>query len=209
MRLKAAMLAANSAIREHGQRPGRNKRMATTMVAAVIRGRVLTLANVGDSRAYLLRGDAIRQITEDHSLVAGLLADGVITPEEAANHPQRNVILHSLSSSPQNPRIDLFRLELRQNDVILLCSDGLSRYADQQQLFSTLKNAPEDRSAQQLVEFANASGGADNVTVATLYVHRKALPRWVWWVLLLFGVALVVLSAIVGMALMGWGLVGV
>jgi len=89
-RLRTSMLAANDAIREHCRRRGRNIRMATTMVAAIIRGRELTIANVGDSRAYLMRDNVIQQITQDHSLVAGLLANGVITPEEAASHPQRN-----------------------------------------------------------------------------------------------------------------------
>jgi protein phosphatase len=202
------MLAANDAIREHVERPRRTRQMATTMVAAVIRGAELTIANVGDSRAYLMRDNAIRQITEDHSLVAGLLADGIITPEEALHHPQRNVILYSLGSAPHEPRIDIFPITLRPGDVILLCTDGLTRYADEKQLLALLKEGPEEKAAQRLIDFANASGGADNVTVALLGIKKNAIPRWVWWLLLLMGIGLVVLSGIAGLVLTRWTLWG-
>jgi len=201
-RLRVAMLAANNAIREHARRPGRTNRMATTMVAAVIQGNTLTVANVGDSRAYLIRGNAIQQITQDHSLVAGLLADGAITPEEAANHPQRNVILHSLGSAPHDPRIDLYPHTLRPGDVILLCTDGLTRYADGGQLLALLKEEPEDEAARRLIDFTNAAGGADNVTAAVLHVRRATLPRWIWWLLLFSGIGLVIASGLLGLVLM-------
>jgi serine/threonine protein phosphatase PrpC len=207
-RLRAAMLAANDAIREHVTRPRRTRQMATTMVAAVVRGAELTLANVGDSRAYLLRDGAIQQLTRDHSLVAGLVADGIITAEEAANHPQRNVILYSLGSAPQEPRIDIFPLALRPKDVILLCTDGLTRYADEKQLLALLSEKPAEKAAQRLIDFANESGGADNVSVALLSVRKRKTPRWVWWLLLLIGVGLIVLSGLAGLWLMGWKLLG-
>jgi len=207
-RVRSAMLTANDAIREHVERPRRTRQMATTMVAAIIRGAELTIANVGDSRAYLMRDNAIQQITEDHSLVAGLLADGIITPEEAIHHPQRNVILYSLGSAPHEPRIDIFPITLRPGDVILLCTDGLTRYADEKQLLALLKEGPEEKAAQRLIDFANASGGADNVTVALLGIKKNAIPRWVWWLLLLMGIGLVVLSGIAGLVLTRWTLWG-
>jgi serine/threonine protein phosphatase PrpC len=207
-RLRAAMLAANDAIREHVNRPRRTRQMATTMVAAVVRGPELTLANVGDSRGYLVRDGAIQQLTRDHSLVAGLLADGIITAEEAANHPQRNVILYSLGSAPHEPRIDIFTVALRPNDVILLCTDGLTRYADERQLLALVSEKPAEKAAQRLIDFANESGGADNVSVAVLTVKKRKMPRWVWWLLLLVGIGLIALSGLAGLSLMGWKLLG-
>ncbi len=207
-RLRSAMLSANDAIREHVGRPRRTRQMATTMVAMVIRRGELTVANVGDSRAYLLRDGAIRQITQDHSLVAGLLADGIITPEEAVNHPQRNVILYSLGSAPHEPRIDIFQFKLHPDDLILACTDGLTRYANEEQLLAFLTEGDPDGAAQRLIDFANESGGADNVTVAVLRIIKRALPRWVWWVLLASGIGLIALSGLAGLALAGWNFWG-
>ncbi len=201
-RLRAAMLAANDAIRQHVARPGRAKRMATTMVAAVVRGTEFTIAHVGDSRAYLLRDGQMRQLTEDHSLVAGLLADGAITPEEAADHPQRNIILHSLGSAPHEPRVDVYTDQLQPGDTLLLCTDGLTRYADSAKLQELLAQRPEDKAAGRLIGFANAAGGGDNISAAVLRIGPKPLPRWVWWVLLLVGIAAVLLSGLAGLILM-------
>ena len=200
-RLRISMLATNDAIREHCRRPGRNIRMATTMVAAIVRGRELTIANVGDSRAYLMRDSVIQQITQDHSLVAGLLANGVITPEEAAGHPQRNVILHSLSNAPHDPRIDLFPLTLQLGDTVLLCTDGLTRYLGDQQLLALLTQEPRDQAAHRLIAAANASGGADNISVAVLRIKRTALPPWIWWLLFLSGIGLALISGLAGLLL--------
>jgi len=201
-RLRAVMLVANDAIRQHSQRPGRGKWMATTMVAGVVCGDQLIIANVGDSRAYFIRGNSIEQITQDHSLVAGLLADGAITEEEAAEHPQRNVILHSLSSAPADPRIDLFRKTLIPGDMVLLCTDGLTRYATDDRIFQLVTEGPFEEAAQRLVDFANECGGADNVTAALLQVGPAALPGWAWWLLLLGGIILTILSGLLGTFLM-------
>lgn len=203
-RLRAAMLAANQAIRHHTTRPDRGTRMATTMVAAVVRDDHLTVANVGDSRAYLIRGDDIQQITEDHSLVAGLVAEGLISAAEAVDHPQRNVILHSLGGGSHEPRIDLYSLTLEPEDVILLCTDGLTRYADDRQLLSLLQQAPYDQAARRMVDHANASGGVDNISVAVLHVRTgsRPIPRWAWWLLLIVGIIVLVVSGLIGLALM-------
>jgi len=208
-RLRTALLQTNAALREHARRPGRTNQMATTLVAAVVRGAELTVANVGDSRAYLMRGSTIRQLTQDHSLVAGLVADGAITPEEAVDHPQRNVILYSLGSAPTDPRVDIYTRRLRLGDTVLLCTDGLTRYANDEQLLTLLQGRPEDQAAQRLIDFANAAGGADNVSVAVLRVEGGPLPRWLWWLLLLGGVGLILLSGLLGLALVGWKLLGV
>jgi serine/threonine protein phosphatase PrpC len=203
-RLRAAMLATNQAIRHHTNRPDRGTRMATTMVAAVVRDSRLTVANVGDSRAYLIKGNDIQQITEDHSLVAGLVAEGVISADEAIDHPQRNVILHSLGGGSAEPRIDLYSLTLEPDDVLLLCTDGLTRYADEDRLLALLKEGEVDQAARRMVDFANTCGGVDNISVAVLHarVSSQPIPRWVWWLLLVVGVALIVTSGLIGLALM-------
>jgi serine/threonine protein phosphatase PrpC len=203
-RLRAAMLATNQAIRHHTTRPYRSSRMATTMVAAVVRDTRLTVANVGDSRAYLVRGDDIQQITEDHSLVAGLVAEGVISADEAVDHPQRNVILHSLGGGSYEPRIDLYSLTLEPEDVVLLCTDGLTRYADDRQLLALLQEGEVGGAAQRMIDYANECGGVDNVSVAVLAMRAgsRSIPRWVWWLLLVAGIVLIIASGLVGLALM-------
>jgi protein phosphatase len=203
-RLRAAMLATNQAIRHHTSRSDRNSRMATTMVAAVVRDSRLTVANVGDSRAYLVRGSDIQQITEDHSLVAGLVAEGLISAEEAVDHPQRNVILHSLGSGSSEPRIDLYSLTLELGDVVLLCTDGLTRYSDEEQLLALLREGPLDQAAQRMIDHANLCGGVDNISVTILQARprSRSIPRWAWWLLLLLGIALLVASGLLGLALM-------
>jgi serine/threonine protein phosphatase PrpC len=203
-RLRAAMLATNQAIRHHTSRPDRGGRMATTMVAAVVRDSRLTIANVGDSRAYLIKGDDIQQITEDHSLVAGLVAEGVISAEEAVEHPQRNVILHSLGGGSAEPRIDLYSLTLEPDDLLLLCTDGLTRYTDEEKLLALLNEGELEQAARRMVDFANECGGVDNISVALLYARAasRPIPRWVWWMLLVVGIALIVTSGLIGLALM-------
>lgn len=204
-RLRAAIEQTSDEFRQHLERPGRMKQMATTLVAAGVRGNHLTIANVGDSRAYLARGDTIQQVTEDHSLVAGLLADGVITPEEAAEHPQRNVLLSSLGSAPDEPRVDIYTRRLQPGDAVLLCTDGLTRYTSDDQLLALLSEEPEDQAAQRLIDFANAAGGSDNVTVAVLRATRASRAWWRWR--LLIGALLVVISGFLGLALAALGLI--
>jgi protein phosphatase len=203
-RLRSAMLATNEAIRRHTSRPDRGDRMATTMVAAVLRDARLTVANVGDSRAYLVRGDDIQQLTEDHSLVAGLVAEGLISAQEAVDHPQRNVILHSLGGGSAEPRVDLYSLTLQPGDVVLLCTDGLTRYADEVQLLSLLHAGELDGAARRMVDYANECGGVDNISVAVLQARAgsRRTPRWVWWLLLLLGIVVIVASGLLGLALM-------
>ena len=140
--------------------------MGTTLVAAVLRrngsGYVL---NVGDSRAYHLHRHTLRQISRDHSLVEELLEAGIITPEQALHHPQKNVITRALGSDA-TVEADYFEFELQSGDVLLLCSDGLSKTVDKQELTQVLQSdAPLKDKCNVLVEKANAAGGPDNITV--------------------------------------------
>jgi PPM family protein phosphatase len=167
-RLSAAMQAANLDLRQLVVSQDGNGRMATTMVAAVIHeGNQATLANVGDSRGYLLRNGLLQQITKDHSLVARLLEEGAITPEEAVNHRHKNIILHSLGSE-NTPPIDTFHLLLQPGDNLILCSDGLTRHVSDDEIAEiVLAEAPE-QATQTLIDLANERGGEDNISVAVL-----------------------------------------
>ncbi len=172
--LTAAALAANQAVYE--QRKAAGTDMGTTLVMALFVSDTATIANVGDSRAYLLRptppvqGGAIVQITTDHSLVERLVATGQITPEEAASHPQKNVIYRVIGDKPR-VEADLFEQRLAPGEALLLCSDGLSGMVPNEHIWHIWKTSTSPQDAcDRLVEAANQSGGEDNITVVIVQV---------------------------------------
>ncbi len=171
-RLVQAIEAANGDLRHLIAKDGTGKRMATTMVAAVIHGEWATLANVGDSRGYHWREGQLEQITHDHSLVARLVGEGAITPEEAVDHPRKNVILHSLGSE-NRPRIDIFDVKLSTNDKIVLCSDGLTRHVSDSEIAELAGIDDPAESTGKLIELAKERGGEDNLSVAIIYYLRE------------------------------------
>lgn len=167
-RLVAALQAANNDLRALGARRNGGSRMATTMVAVVIHDGIADIANVGDSRAYHWRAGKLQQITRDQSLVAQLLAEGAISEEEAAVHPHRHVVLYSIGSD-RSPRIDLYQLSLEPDDVLLLCSDGLTRHVEDAEIEALLAKRPDTgEAAETLVNLANERGGQDNISVTIL-----------------------------------------
>lgn len=172
-RLRGAMQAANVDLRELSARESGNNRMATTMVAAVLYDHQAYVANVGDSRAYHWQAGALKQITKDQSLVAHLMDEGAITAEEAANHPRRNVILYSLGSE-RTPQIDLFELPLKPGDKLLLCSDGLIRHVNDEEINELLGQPEPAEIAETLISLANERGGQDNVSVGVLHFNPAA-----------------------------------
>jgi len=137
--------------------------MGTTGVAALLHHDALHIANVGDSRAYLLRDGNLRQVSRDHSFVSDQVAAGLITAEQARSSPHRNVITRALGYQP-DVTVDLFRLPLQIGDVVLLCSDGLHGLVSDAEL-STLAAQPTEEAVKQLVDLANQRGGLDNITV--------------------------------------------
>lgn len=141
--------------------------MGTTLVAALCAGRRLVVANLGDSRAYLI-GNTIRQITADHSLVAELVNRGEITRAQARSHPARHRIYRALSpGSPVEP--DFFSLELSPGELLLLCTDGLTDVVEDSEIRSALTTAPSLRSGcQGLVALAKERGGPDNITLVAV-----------------------------------------
>lgn len=139
--------------------------MATTLVCALIFEDEIILANLGDSRGYLLRDDQFVQLTEDHSLVNELVKLGEISKEQARNHPQKNKITRTLGIY-DNPRLDVKFFEAKADDVVLLCSDGLTNMLSDKEI-TTLLLQPStlQYKVDALVQAANDAGGKDNITV--------------------------------------------
>jgi protein phosphatase len=169
--------AANRAVYERSATDRKVTGMGTTLTAAIVAGDRAHLVHVGDSRAYLLRAGALRQLTEDHTLVNRMLKAGEITEREAAVHPHRNVILRALGQDP-DVAIDEQDVGLIEGDRLLLCSDGLTVMVPEDQLQAILEAtaaAPQE-AAERLVRAANGAGGIDNITVVVLDVLEGDPP---------------------------------
>ncbi len=168
--LRDSIATANRSIHADSKANPSREGMGSTCVVGLVRGNKLYLGHVGDSRAYLIRGGGIRQLTRDHSFVEEMVKAGMITPHEAHSNPQRNVILQSLGRS-DNINIDLLEeaVILRQNDYVLLCSDGLTAVvADQEVAESVERDVDPKPVCEYLVKLTNRRGAPDNVTVALL-----------------------------------------
>lgn len=181
--LGRAVQAANHAILKAAHEGRGREGMGTTCTAAMLEGERLIIAQVGDSRAYLLHRGRLQQLTRDHSLVADLVEAGQITAEEARVHPQRSVITRALGSDPRTVA-DLYEINVEAGDRLLLCSDGLSGMVLDADIEATLNRIRDpQRCASQLVNEAIAAGGHDNVTVIVADVagyaekHRKKIAR--------------------------------
>ena len=163
--LKQAILRANRRIREMAASDRKLNGMGTTLVALLEDGDMVHVANVGDSRGYLLRQGELSQVTVDHSLVQELVDDGRLSPEDAERHPQRSVITRALGIDPE-VEFDLFTYKLQVGDRLLLCSDGLSDVVVPAQIRKVLLRVPSaQRAARELIGVANEQGGPDNITV--------------------------------------------
>lgn len=141
--------------------------MGTTTVAATICEDVLYVANVGDSRLYVVDDD-IHQITKDHSLVEEMIRMGEIARGEARNHPDKNIITRAIGAA-DDIRIDFFDLNLKEGDLIVMCSDGLSNMVDDDEICMTMKGVSDVvEKAETLVKKANDNGGRDNIAVIVI-----------------------------------------
>ena len=154
--------------------------MGTTCTAALLQGTRLVIAQVGDSRAYLLHNGALTQLTRDHSLMANMIEAGQLTPEEARTHPNRSVITRALGNDP-NMTPDLYEINVEAGDRLLLCSDGLSSMLEDAEIQAVMNRiADPQRCASTLVSGALVAGGLDNVTVIVVNVEggrRKARKK--------------------------------
>lgn len=148
--------------------------MGTTVVAVWVDNEWAYIAHVGDSRAYRLHGDRLEQVTSDHSLVNDYLHRGIMTPDEAAVHPMKHVLIRALGTAP-GVSVDIRRMRVEPGDLLLLCSDGLSNIVPIEELTSTLaKPSPGDLPArcQALIDAANRRGGLDNITAVLILADR-------------------------------------
>jgi protein phosphatase len=174
-RLKVALLLSDRAIAEDIRRNPERETMGSTVVAGLVHGSKVTLAHVGDSRAYLLGPEGIRQVTRDHSWVAEQVANGILTPSEARVHPFRNVITQALGNGGDLD-IEVQNLELDKTERLLLCSDGLSGMIGDRQIWDIVTQSGDLQGAvESLVLAAREHGGEDNIT-AVLVGLEPELP---------------------------------
>jgi protein phosphatase len=168
-RLKTAIRHANRKVLEATRESAEYEGMATTVAAVLVDGEVANLAHVGDSRIYLWSGGELRQLTSDHSWVNEQIQSGVISAEQARSHPLRNVVTRALGGR-SDLVVDVQSRRVREGDVLLLCSDGLTTMITDDGIAAILERAQGDvaRAAQELVDEANARGGDDNITVVLL-----------------------------------------
>jgi serine/threonine protein phosphatase PrpC len=176
--VKRAVERANRDVWDAARAPGK-RGMGATVTAVCVHGDRAHIAEVGDSRAYILRAGRIRQITKDQSFVQYLIDAGALTAEEAEQNPLKNVVLQAMGQRP-DVQVALGRLELRRGDKLLLCSDGLSGPVSSTEMLSTIQQATSlEEACRALVNLANEHGGPDNVTVVLASVHGEGLspPR--------------------------------
>jgi protein phosphatase len=149
--------------------------MGTTMTVALVEGMTVAIGHVGDSRAYLVRGEQMEQLTEDHSLVNELLKSGKLSEEEAQIHPQRSVITRAVGTDP-DVDVDGFTIEAEDGDVFLICSDGLSDMVEDEEILELVHQHREDldRAVKALVTAANRGGGDDNITAVAFRISSEA-----------------------------------
>jgi protein phosphatase len=170
-RLSMVVQRANREIHERSHKESERAGMGTTVTAAYLDEDALSLAHVGDSRAYLLRDGELSRLTEDHSLVEELLRGGKLTEEEALEHPQRSVITRALGIEPI-VEIDTWTYPLRPADIVLICSDGLTSMIPEHQVRDAIMQSRSlSEAADRLITEANAAGGRDNITVVLFRVE--------------------------------------
>ena len=157
---------ANKKIMEKAAEDENLRGMGTTMVVAYIEDGQLFVANIGDSRLYLL-DKQINQVTEDHSFVATLVRAGELTPAEARVHPDKNVITRAVGAA-ENAKVDFFEVDLEPGDQILMCSDGLSNMVEDEVLYDFVKNTYIGDVVDGLIDEAKRNGGSDNIAVIVI-----------------------------------------
>ena len=168
--LKNAVKLANFTVFDQAQQFEEFDGMGTTLVAALISGDYATIVNVGDSRAYSITSDDVRQLTTDHSLVQMMIARGELTPEKARNYPGKNLITRAIGTESV-VECDIFHRDLADGECLLLCTDGLSNLVDEQEiLFEVVHGLNKQSSSQRLLEIAKKRGAPDNVTCVLIQI---------------------------------------
>ena len=173
--LKAAAEAANNRIFAYALEHPENRGLGTTATVAGLLGDTLFLAQVGDSRAYLIRDGVARQITKDQSLMQRLIEAGELTPDEAERSERRNIILQALGPEP-TVKIDLTYQKLRRGDTLILCTDGLSGLVKKEEIAEVVASQPDlVEVCRDLIDRANENGGPDNITVIAAHFDGTGL----------------------------------
>jgi PPM family protein phosphatase len=205
--LKQAYREANKVIYDDGSAKGEHNVMGTTLVAAVIRNDDLTIGNVGDSRAYLLRAGRLNQVTADHSLVAEQVKMGVMTEEEARESTHKNIITRAIGHR-ERVEVDIFEIKLLPEDKLFLSSDGIHDYLDDGEILNVLKEMDPEAATRELISRALTAGSSDNVSAVCAWMAplsileppvEEELPRDVSRLLIpiLVGAGLLIFIAIV------------
>lgn len=165
---RACIERANRAVYERSRESAEYQGMGTTLVSAVVSKEVAVIANVGDSRAYHIGAEGIRRVSHDHSIVAEMIASGEITPEQARTHPNRNLITRALGPD-EHIDCDTYIVPLAAGDSLLLCTDGLTGTALDEELQEILSACDDGAAAlQRLLELAKSRGAPDNVTAVLI-----------------------------------------
>ena len=168
--MQAAVRLANTTVFDQSRQFEEFQGMGTTLVAALIQGKLATVVNVGDSRAYKVDRDGIRQITKDHSMVQLMVDRGELTPEMAKTYPGKNLITRAVGTE-STVVTDVFQLEVEKDDCLLLCSDGMSNMMDDQEiLFEVVHGVNKEGCCQRLLDIAMGRGAPDNVTSVLIMI---------------------------------------
>jgi serine/threonine protein phosphatase PrpC len=175
--LQESVQAANSFVYQSSISDKALNGMGTTVVACVVvnnvssekdsKSNIAFIAHAGDSRAYHLNSEGISQITKDHSIVQNLVENGKLTPEEAKEHPKKNIITRALGVE-KSLNIDLYEASFAEKDIILICTDGLTNHVDTKEIFDISMQYGFENCAEQLIKAANENGGSDNITIVVI-----------------------------------------
>lgn len=167
--LSTAIDRGNASVRSKGQEDPALRNMGTTCVAIALRGRQVQIANIGDSRAYRIHDGQIEQATRDHTYLNDLIEIGLLTPEKAKNHPERNIITRCVGMGDV-VQVDFITRPAETGDLFLLCSDGLYNHVEDDEICEYASAHAPEEAAQKLVDLANSRGGEDNITVGIIRV---------------------------------------
>jgi protein phosphatase len=180
-KLKNAVAQANFQIFQSAQKNPEQRGMGATITTLWLKDTLMSIAHVGDSRAYLLRNGNLQQLTNDHSLVAEQVRRGLITPQQAEESEMQSVLLRALGAHPE-VEIDTDEVEIIPRDVLLLCSDGLTRMVTEPEIAGALQaETVPSAAAERLIALANENGGIDNVTVIVVRFEDDANKGWFSW----------------------------
>jgi protein phosphatase len=169
--IEASVKETNEILRSKALEQSELEGMGTTFVVATIIDKILYVANIGDSRLYVIGKEEIRQVTEDHSLVEAMVKQGELNPEEAKVHPNKNIITRALGAN-DTVEPDFFEVNLEDEDIVLMCSDGLTNMLEDETIAQIIRENQDDlkTAAETLVRCANENGGKDNIAIIIIKV---------------------------------------